>query len=106
MATGIRFFSSIAGDTAFIKGFGIFAYLLLINLIGFFLIQIDKKKARSHEWRIAERVFFIFALLGAGIGEFISMLLIRHKTKHFTFIIGIPVITILVYGLFYCILFA
>ena len=75
------------------------AYILLINLTGFVLVWVDKRRAASHNWRIPERMFFVFALLGAGIGELLSMHRFRHKTKHNTFVFGIPVITILVYGL-------
>ena len=80
----------------------LFIYLCLINVIGFALVIIDKQKAIHHKWRIPERVFFVFAFLGAGIGEFLTMVLIRHKTKHLLFMLGIPIITIAFYWvLFY-----
>lgn len=82
---------------------GIFLiYLFLINVIGFALVIIDKQKAIQRKWRIPERIFFIFAFLGAGVGEFLTMVIIRHKTKHWLFMVGIPIITIAFYWvLFY-----
>lgn len=72
-------------------------YLLFINIFGFILILIDKRKSIKGKWRIREKNFFIFAILGAGIGEYISMILYRHKTKHKSFTIGIPIITVAFY---------
>lgn len=82
------------------KIMGAVLYLLLINLTGALLISLDKKRSVSHDRRIPERVFFVFAFLGAGIGEIAAMYHVRHKTKHRSFVIGIPFITVL----FYCLL--
>lgn len=73
-------------------------YFLIVNVLGAALILIDKRKARLDRWRIRERVFFIFAFAGGGIGELTAMFLVRHKTRHRSFTFGIPVITLLFYG--------
>ena len=38
-------------------------YIIMINLIGFFIMGIDKRKARRGKWRVAERTLFTIALL-------------------------------------------
>lgn len=69
-------------------------YLLLINAAGFLLMMIDKQKARKNQWRIPERTLFLVALLGGSIGSLLGMRCFRHKTKHPTFTVGIPVILV------------
>lgn len=60
---------------------------------------LDKWKAKHHAWRIRERTLFLVALLGGGFGVWAGMYLFRHKTKHWYFVWGIPLLTCLVYGL-------
>lgn len=67
-------------------------YLLLINLVGFLSMGIDKRKAQKQKWRIPEKVLFLFAILGGSAGSLLGMYTFRHKTKHRKFVIGIPVI--------------
>ena len=70
-------------------------YLLLINLLAFALMGIDKKKARRHKWRIPEKTLFLSALLGGSVGAIAGMQFFRHKTKHWYFVIGMPAILVL-----------
>lgn len=70
-------------------------YLIIINIIGWVLPAIDKKKAQNGEWRIPEKTLFIAAALGGSAAMFISMKKHRHKTLHKRFMIGIPCIIIL-----------
>lgn len=72
----------------------VIAYIVIINLIGFMIMGIDKKKARIGAWRIPEKVLFGTALLGGGLGAWIGMYVFRHKTKHWYFKYGLPVIFI------------
>ena len=46
-------------------------------------------------WRISEKALFILALLGGSVAEYFTMRLIRHKTLHKRFMIGLPVIIII-----------
>lgn len=69
-------------------------YLIIINIIGFFAMGIDKWKAKRNAWRIPENTLFIITLIGGGIGTNIGMYFFRHKTKKPAFIIGFPTITI------------
>lgn len=72
-----------------------FVYLLLINILGFLLMGLDKWKARHHKWRIPEKTLFAAALLGGSLGSILGMQIFRHKTKHTAFIAGMPCILIL-----------
>lgn len=67
-------------------------YVIVINLVGFFMMGIDKRKARKHRRRISERILFIVSIVGGSAGTFAGMYTFRHKTRHNVFVIGIPVI--------------
>ena len=67
---------------------------MLINLIGFATMALDKRRAIRHKWRIPERTLFLIALLFGSIGVLTGMYVFRHKTKHLSFSIGIPAILV------------
>ena len=81
----------------------IILYYIIINIISFILIWIDKVKAIKHKWRIKEATLLTFFIIGGFLGGFLSMKTFNHKTKkikfHFTniisFIIHIFIIFIL-----------
>lgn len=70
-------------------------YLVIINIVAFLAMWIDKQKAKKGKWRISETALFILAILGGSIGGMIGMYTFRHKTKKPRFTIGFPVILIL-----------
>ena len=70
-------------------------YLIIINASSFFLMLVDKQKARHGAWRIPEATLMWTAILGGSIGSLLGMYLFRHKTRHLKFILGIPLILIL-----------
>lgn len=70
-------------------------YLLIINAVSFALMLIDKKKAIKNQWRIPERVLLIFAVCGGSFGTWIAMYAIRHKTRHITFTVGVPLMLLI-----------
>lgn len=72
----------------------IMIYLIIINLIAFIAMYLDKRKARYGKWRIPEQSLFILALIGGSIGAITGMYTFRHKTKKLRFSIGFPVILI------------
>lgn len=76
-------------------------YLGIINLIGFFAMFFDKQKAKRNKWRIPEKTLFLFALLGGSLGTTLGMHAFRHKTKHWYFRFGMPLILLLQVGLFF-----
>ena len=65
-------------------------YLLLMNLIAAILTAVDKRRARRGVWRIPESRLLLFGFLGGAFGEWLTMLLIRHKTKHLKFMLCLP----------------
>ena len=70
-------------------------YLVIINLAAFFIFGIDKRRAIKNRWRIAESTLFLLALIGGSIGAEAGMYVFHHKTRHLRFVIGIPLIFIL-----------
>lgn len=70
-------------------------YLILMNIIGFILILVDKIKACKNKWRIKENTLLFISIIGGGIGELISMLIFHHKTKKNKFIIFIPLLILI-----------
>lgn len=73
----------------------IIIYFIFINLFGFFIMWLDKRKAKKGKWRIPEKTLFIITALGGGIGTIAGMYTFRHKTQKLNFVIGFPFITIL-----------
>lgn len=73
----------------------IYYYFVGINVVAFVLMGLDKFYSKANMWRIPELVLFLSALLGGSIGANLGMYVFKHKTKHFYFVIGMPVILIL-----------
>lgn len=67
-------------------------YVIIINLIAFLAMYIDKRKAKKGRWRIKESTLFTLVLLGGGIGGIAGMYVFRHKTQKMQFVIGFPAI--------------
>ena len=82
-------------------------YLLVMNLITFFVFGFDKWKAKykeKHETarRVPERTLFLLAAIGGSVGALVAMKLFHHKTLHLKFKYGVPLILALqVAGLVY-----
>ncbi|MFJ7637510.1 DUF1294 domain-containing protein [Peribacillus sp. NPDC097206] len=73
----------------------VLVYFIMVNIIGFVLMGIDKKKARKREYRISEKTLWTWAIIGGGTGTFMGMRHFRHKTKHFTFKWGLPALMVI-----------
>lgn len=71
------------------------SYFIAINLIGFALMGIDKYKARKRAFRIPEATLFTIAVIGGSIGSILGMYAFRHKTRHHSFVYGMPFILII-----------
>ncbi len=74
------------------KEFYFILYILIVNLLGFSIMLLDKYKAKKNKWRIKEKSFFITAILGGASGILLGMTMVRHKTQHKSFYIGIPIL--------------
>lgn len=70
-------------------------YFVIMNIVGFAIMGIDKRKAIKRTFRIPEATLFIVALIGGSIGSILGMRVFRHKTRHWYFVIGMPAILIL-----------
>lgn len=68
------------------------AYLVIVNLLGFAVMGIDKKRAIRDAWRISEASLFLTALVGGSLGCTLGMHYFHHKTKHWYFRYGMPAI--------------
>lgn len=73
----------------------ILIYILFINLVGLLSMGIDKQKARKRAYRIPEATLFTIAIIGGSIGSIVGMFLFHHKTRHWYFLYGMPVILFL-----------
>lgn len=70
----------------------LYGYLFVMNAVGFLIMLIDKRKAKKKLWRIPEKTIMSAAVSGGSIGVLLGMYILRHKTKHLKFTIGVPVI--------------
>ena len=70
-------------------------YLIIINIVAFLAMFIDKKKAEKDRWRIKESTLLILALAGGSIGAIAGMYVFHHKTQKPRFFLGIPIIIVL-----------
>ena len=62
-------------------------YLVIINAAALLMMAEDKRRAKRHQWRVPEA-----ALFGGSAGAWAGMYLFHHKTKHWYFVVGMPLI--------------
>lgn len=80
----------------------ILIFMAVMSLVSFFAMGIDKMKAKRDMWRTPEKVLLGLAFFGGGAGVWLGMQVFRHKTKHWYFKYGVPVITLLeLFGICY-----
>ena len=73
----------------------------LWNIYTFYLIVSDKKKSRKGQRRIPERTLFLTASCFGAAGILLGMYIVRHKTRHWSFIVGMPVLLLLNIAILY-----
>ena len=66
--------------------------LAVMSVFLFVLMAVDKGRARRGAWRVSEKTLFLFALLGGAVGGTAGMFLFHHKTKHWYFRLGFPLL--------------
>jgi uncharacterized membrane protein YsdA (DUF1294 family) len=71
------------------------AVFALLNIITFVVMSHDKRQAVRHGRRVPERTLFLLSAIGGALGALIAMRIRRHKTKHASFVVGIPFLLIL-----------
>ena len=69
-------------------------YYICVNVIAFILYGLDKKYAREGRWRIPEKTLLGIALIGGAAGAWIGMQTFRHKTKHMSFRMLVPLFAV------------
>ena len=77
------------------------AYIAIISLISVIVCIYDKKISKKNrvELRTPEKTLMLLSALGGSVAMFITMQIIRHKTKHVKFMLGIPLIIIVQVGI-------
>ncbi|SEO81870.1 Uncharacterized membrane protein YsdA, DUF1294 family [Amphibacillus marinus] len=57
-------------------------------------MRTDKQRAKQNKWRISERMIWTISILGGSLGALTGMYGYRHKTKHLSFKLGLPLLLI------------
>ncbi|MEI0739551.1 DUF1294 domain-containing protein [Paenibacillus sp. JTLBN-2024] len=70
----------------------LWVWFIFINAVGYLVMSEDKKEARNGRDRVPEKTLFLLAAIGEALGVWIAMYRKRHKTRHLSFRIGIPVL--------------
>ena len=73
----------------------IIGYYMIINIVLYMMMVIDKKRAIKDGWRIPEKNMFVAAVLGGGTGGLIAMVFKHHKNRHMDFILVFTMTAIL-----------
>ena len=58
-------------------------YLVIINIISFIIMGLDKLLAILKKQRISENTLLFFAIIGGSIGTLLGMLIFRHKIRKY-----------------------
>lgn len=67
-------------------------YVVAVNIVSFIIMGVDKRKAIKRAFRIPESTLFVLAIIGGSFGSIVGMHLFHHKTRHWYFLYGMPVI--------------
>lgn len=73
-------------------------YLAAVNIFAVIVTIHDKNiavkngNAKKPKRRVPERTLLIVSAMGGSVAMLLTMLKIRHKTKHMKFMVGIPAI--------------
>ncbi|MCD4705028.1 DUF1294 domain-containing protein [bacterium] len=82
----------------------IIAIIVLINIISFILMILDKRRSILKNYRIKESHLFFLAICFGSVGVFLAMHIIRHKNRKWYFNFGIPLLIIqqmiIIYGMY------
>lgn len=65
----------------------LYKYLIIINIISFFIYYIDKKNAIKKRIRVPEGVLLLLSFLGGALGSILSMYIFHHKTRKWYFVL-------------------
>ena len=70
-------------------------YLIIINILAIAICIFDKLSAINGGKRISEKSLMLISVFGGSVFMYFTMKIIRHKTKHNKFMIGLPLVILL-----------
>ncbi|TVY10527.1 DUF1294 domain-containing protein [Paenibacillus cremeus] len=70
-------------------------YLIVINIFSFWTMGDDKSRAKQGKRRVPEKKLFGLSAIGGALGTWLGMRVWRHKTKHTSFILGVPALLLM-----------
>lgn len=70
----------------------LWGYILIMSIVAFSVCGVDKFAAQRQNRRMPEKVLFLLAAAGGSLGLYLGMFTFRHKTKHWYFVVGVPLI--------------
>ncbi|WP_054955702.1 DUF1294 domain-containing protein [Paenibacillus dakarensis] len=70
-------------------------WFIFINAIAYLVMSEDKRRARLGKDRVPEKTLFLLAAVGGSLGVWVAMYRKRHKTRHLSFTIGVPLLLFL-----------
>ncbi len=70
-------------------------YLCAVSAAAFIFTAADKYKAVKGRYRISEDFLLSIAFFGGALAEYITMRILKHKTRHKKFMIGLPLMIVL-----------
>nr|WP_281363498.1 DUF1294 domain-containing protein [Paenibacillus lemnae] len=68
------------------------SWFVFINLVAYLVMSEDKRRARMGRDRIPEKTLFLLAAAGGALGVWGAMYRKRHKTRHLSFTLGVPLL--------------
>jgi len=77
-------------NASFIGLLVLLAITVVMSIVTFALYATDKRRAQNNQWRIKEATLFMCGFLMGGVGAMLGMSILRHKTKHISFKILVP----------------
>ena len=66
--------------------------MAIVSVVCLIMYGVDKSRAKAGKWRIKEQTLLMTGFFGGAVGGLIGMVLFRHKTKHWYFVKGMPLI--------------
>jgi uncharacterized membrane protein YsdA (DUF1294 family) len=76
-------------------------WLIAWSLIAFVYYAYDKRQAGQRGWRVPESILLTLSLVGGFVGSGLAIYLLRHKTRHFIFVLVLLLSLLLHGGLVY-----
>ena len=77
-----------------------YLFILMMNIISFYLFAKDKRQSKKNSWRVSERSLLLFTICLGGMGALLAMKFYRHKTKHFHFNVIVGLSALMTLGIF------